>query len=38
MKMEQPPGFSLLVAVQATEMAEADDFELMLKDCVQERM
>lgn len=38
MKIEQSPAFPLLIAVQATEISEADDFERMLKNCLQERL
>jgi tetraacyldisaccharide 4'-kinase len=37
-KIEQPPGFPLLVSIQATEMSDADDFELLLKSRLQERL
>jgi tetraacyldisaccharide 4'-kinase len=37
MKIEQPPGFPLLVSVQETEMSDADDFELVLKNRLEER-
>jgi tetraacyldisaccharide-1-P 4'-kinase len=36
-KISQPPGFPLLVAVQATEVANAGAFKLALKTCVEER-
>jgi tetraacyldisaccharide 4'-kinase len=38
MKIEQPPDFPLLVSVQATEMSEADRFELLLKNSIEERL
>jgi len=37
MKIEQPPDFPLLVSVQQTEMSDADSFELLLKNRIEER-
>jgi len=36
-KIDKPPDFPLLVAVQSTEMAGASEFELVLKKCIEER-
>jgi tetraacyldisaccharide 4'-kinase len=37
-KIEQAPGSPLLIAVQATEMPDAENFERMLKTSLQERL
>jgi tetraacyldisaccharide-1-P 4'-kinase len=36
-KISEPPDFPLLVAMQSTEMADANEFELVLKKCIEER-
>jgi tetraacyldisaccharide 4'-kinase len=36
-KVDEPPDFPLLVALQATEMAEVGAFEAVLKNCIEGR-
>jgi tetraacyldisaccharide 4'-kinase len=36
-KISEPPDSPLLVAMQSTEMADAHEFELVLKKCIEER-
>ncbi|MBN1566533.1 MAG: tetraacyldisaccharide 4'-kinase [Acidobacteria bacterium] len=36
-KTSDPPEFSLLVSIQATEISDAKEFELMLKKCIEGR-
>jgi len=37
-KISEPPDFPLLVAVQSTQISDADRFEAELKQCIRERL